>query len=75
VTTPRARSASVREATLLYAPRILNAPTGWSDSGFNQVVSSQCRSGVRVATPRIRSAASRISSIETMCGSAARIGQ
>jgi hypothetical protein len=31
---------------------------------------------VRVATPRIRSAASRISSIETMCGSAAvRIGQ
>jgi hypothetical protein len=28
VTTPRARSASLSDAILLYAPRILNAPTG-----------------------------------------------
>ena len=39
--TPRARSASVSDPTALKAPRILKLPTGWSDSAFSQVRSSQ----------------------------------
>src|SRR2546423_298410 len=69
--TPRLRSSSVSDVSLAYAPRSLKAPTGWRFSGFNQVVSSQGRSGVWRATPAMRSAAARIRSSVTSWGRSA----
>jgi hypothetical protein len=69
VTTPRARSSGVIDATALYAPRNLNAPIRWRFSGFRRTVApvrwSSVRdvtTGVRWATPSMRAAARRTSS-------------
>ena len=40
VMTPRASASAGSEAIATYAPRILNAPIGWSDSAFRKRRSS-----------------------------------
>src|SRR4051794_17441373 len=75
--TPRRRSSSVSDARATYAPRILKAPIGWSDSAFRYLRSAagpKGMSGVRVATPRSVSAARRIASMPTSAGSPLRLG-
>ena len=64
--TPR-RSSSVNAAILVYAPRILKAPIGCSDSGLSQTSPAHRagNSGVRTATPATRFCAARSSSSVT----------
>src|SRR4051812_14091323 len=63
--TPRARTSGDSAATATYAPRILNAPIGWSDSALRNrrsVGRPNGTSGVRTATPVSSLAARRTSS-------------
>src|SRR4051812_35488131 len=64
--TPRRRSSAVSCATMLYAPRILNAPPGCRLSHFSSSDCSACtdtsRSGVTRAIAATRFAAERMSS-------------
>src|SRR3954471_7647855 len=69
VTTPRARSRSGSDATVLYAPRNLNAPARWRFSGFSRTCAPvrssmvvEVTTGVRRAIPSRRAAARRTSS-------------
>src|SRR5687767_9609381 len=73
VTRPRDRSASVKERTLLSAPRALKDPVFWKLSHFkcSRTPASAPRpdedkSGVRCVLPAIRSAATRISARSIM---------
>src|SRR5919106_6351367 len=68
--TPRDRASGLRRETNVYAPRNLKEPVRWSISGLSQSrvwrsISSARSSGVRIATPRNRCAASRMSASET----------
>ena len=69
-TTPAARSASVSERILLYAPRILNEPVFWRFSNFRKTSPAHwCENVsdrsvvVRWATPSSASAAALMSSM------------
>jgi hypothetical protein len=66
--TPAARSASLRLAILLIAPRILNDPVRWRFSAFSQtgrpvrrISDSDGYTGVRRTCPAIRSRAASTS--------------
>ena len=70
VTTPRARSASVRRVIVKKAPRILKEPVSWSDSSLRETGTpaiSESRGeasiGVRRTRPSITRRASRTSGI------------
>src|SRR5918997_3181698 len=70
--TPWPRSSAVSPAIATYAPRILKAPVGWSDSALSHVRCSRgpkATSGVRTATPASVAAASRIAGSATSASS------